>query len=103
MPEPAARAAGRRGLEPEPHRKRKRPALSSRPLPSGSNRYLLQRGSPSPAPALIGFAVATAMPQLMPGICGCVTVASQYDVLGVRLGEPTADVCEYEVSSVIAP
>jgi hypothetical protein len=32
-----------------------------------------------------------------------VTVASQNDVLGVRLGEPTDDVCEYEDSSVIAP
>ena len=54
----------------------------------------MQTGSPSPAPALTGFVVATEIPQIMPGIWGCVNVADQYDVLGTIDGAPTPDVDE---------
>jgi hypothetical protein len=43
--------------------------------------------------------VATATPQTIPGICGCVNVADQYDVLGEIVGAPTPEVPEKFVSS----
>src|SRR4051812_26425367 len=66
--------------------------------------YLSQVGSPSPAPGLTGLAVATEMPQVMPGIWGCVSVADQYDVLGAIVGTPTPDVVEnLSVTSASVP
>src|SRR4051812_24470049 len=70
------------------------PASFSKPIV-----YLSHFGSPSPAAGLTEFGVATAIAQVMPGICGCVSVADQYDVLGTTVGRPTADVCEKPVSS----
>src|ERR1043166_2405473 len=56
-------------------------------VPAGSCRgeaeqahLYLQTGSPSPAPASTGLTVAIATAQTIPGKCGCVTVADQYDV-----------------------
>src|SRR4051812_17306721 len=71
----------------------------SDPLPSYPVRYL-QTGSPSPAPEFTGLVVATEIPQVTPGSCGCVSVADQYDVLGVTFGVPTPEVEENELSSV---
>ena len=53
--------------------------------------------------AAIVFGVPTAISQTMPGICGWVSVADQYDVLGTTTGKPTAVVCEKPVRLASAP
>src|SRR4051812_17555429 len=74
------------------------------PLDFPDKYYLSQTGSPSPAPALTVLVVPTATPQVMPGICGCVTVADQYEVLGEMAGDPTPDVeANLPASSVSVP
>jgi hypothetical protein len=77
------------------HRRKKERAGSEDPALPVLQRlrcYLSQTGSPSPALDFVGFVVPTATPQVMPGICGWVTVADQYEVLGEIAGVPTPDV-----------
>ena len=53
----------------------------------------LQKASPSPAAGSTGFGTPTAIPQVTPGMCGCVSVADQVLNPTTSVGVPTPAVC----------